>query len=586
MSLCAGSRDFLEATKRLKQRYMKRFRFLFLSVVLVIASSCNRDEVITTQLPEIVLEGDGVYSVIVGEEVRLAPDYRNAEGAKFEWVVGEEVVCTERAYVFIGEEVGEYYVTLTVTTDAGSDSEEMRIDVTAHDIPAIDILMEDITVAVGFKQTIMATVRQTDHECEIRWTVNDEEVATDVESYEFEATEVGTYRIVATVSNPHGEASDSVTIKAVNAEDLNLVYEFDLLEYHVVAGRTLLIHPSHLNKSEGITYTWTLDGEEQGAETNRAHYLFNSEEVGTHTLEVKATTYINEPIEVSHTFTIEVIEEGKYRRERTASSASVFSTVVEYMPAPGQFIGDMKTAGFTGEELTAEDARLYAEERLHQNKWVSLGAYGGYIVVAFDHSIENISGADLAITGNSFDGSSEPGVVWVMQDENGNGIADDTWYELKGSETGLDTTYQDYEVTYYRPTSSGMPVGWTDNKGASGTVDYLASFHNQPSYYPTWIAADSYTLRGTRLEARNYDRSGNGSMWVQPAYDWGYADNASERDCADAVNSLDIDNAIDILGKPIKLEYVDFVKVQSAVQSKSGWLGELSTEVCNFVEIM
>lgn len=128
-------------------------------------------------------------------------------------------------------------------------------------------------MAVGFKQTLMATVRQTDHECEITWSVNDEEVATNVTSYEFEAAEVGTYRIVATASNPHGEASDSVTIKAVNAEDLNLVYEFDLLEYHVVAGRTLLVRPSHLNKSEGITYMWTLDGEEQGAEANRAHYL-------------------------------------------------------------------------------------------------------------------------------------------------------------------------------------------------------------------------------------------------------------------------------------------------------------------------
>lgn len=566
---------------------MNKFRFLFLSVVLVIASSCNRDEVITTQpAPEIIVEGDGVYSVMVGEEVRLAPDYRNAEGAKFEWVVDEEVVCTERAYVFMSEEIGEYYVTLTVTTDTGSDSEEMRIDVTAHDTPAIDIAMEDVTVAVGFKQTIIATLRKTEHECEVTWMVNNEEVAKDVTSYEFEATEVGTYHIVAKATNPHGEASDSVTITVVNAEDLDLIYEFEATEYHITAGRTLLIRPSLVNKSEGVTYTWTLDGKEQVVETNRAHYIFNSSEVGTHTLEVKATTSINEPIEVSHTFTIEVIEEGKYRRERTAASASVFSHVVEYMPAPGQFIGDMKTGGFSGEELTAEDAAAYAEGRLRQNNWVSLGAFGGYIVVAFDHSVENISGADIAIAGNSFDGSSEPGVVWVMQDENGNGEADDTWYELRGSETGKGSTIQEYEVTYYRPTSSGMPVGWTDNKGGSGTIDYLASFHNQPSYYPTWITADSYTLRGTRLEARNYDKSGNGAMWVQPAYDWGYADNASERDCADAVNSLDIDNAIDILGNPVELEYVDFVKVQSAVQSKSGWLGELSTEVCNIVEIM
>ena len=566
---------------------MRRFlEFIFLSVLAINTSSCNRDEVLTADLPEIIIEGDGIYSVKVGEELRLAPDYRNSDGATFEWRIGNDVVGTERAYIFMAEEAGEVYITITVTTDAGTDSEELRIDVTELDTPAIDIAMEDVTVAVGFKKTITATVRKTEHECEIRWTVNDEEVATDVESIEFEATEVGTYRIVATATNPDGEASDSVTIKVVNAEDLDLIYEFEATEYHITEGRTLIIRPSAINKSEGVTFLWILDGEEQGADTNMPHFLFNSSEVGKHTLEVKATTYINTPIEISHTFSVEVIEEGKYRRERTAASASVFSEVVEYLPAPGQFIGDMKTGGFTGEELTAEDARVYAEKRLQQNNWVSLGAFGGSIVVVFDHSIANNDDYDFAIKGNSFDGSSEPGVVWVMQDENGNGLADDTWYELKGSETGLDTTYQEYEVTYYRPTSSGMPVAWSDNKGGSGTIDYLASFHNQPSYYPTWITEDSYTLRGTRLEARNYDKSGNGSMWIQPAYDWGYADNASTKDCEDAVNSFDIANAIDAMGESVELDYIDFVKVQSAVQSKSGWLGELSTEVCNFVEIV
>lgn len=567
---------------------MKLFRFfLFLSVVMVIASSCNRDEVITTQpLPEIILEGDGVYSVMVGEEIRLAPEYRNAEGAKFEWRIDDEVVGTERAYVFQATEAGEVYVSISVTTDSGSDTEELRIDVGEAETPAIDIAMEDIVVAVGYKQAITATLRKTENECKVTWSVNDEEVAKDVTSYEFEAKEVGTYHIVAKASNLHGKAEDSVTITVVTAEDLNLVYEFDTKEYHTTEGRTLLIRPSQLSKSEGVTFVWTLNGESNDAEWNNPHFMFSSEEVGTHTLEVKATTHINAPIEVCHTFTIEVIESGKYRRERTATSTSLFSEVLEYMPAPGQFIGDLKTGGFTGEELTAEDAANYAEQRLRQNNWVSLGAFGGYIIVAFDHSVANSSGPDLAITGNSFDGSSEPGVVWVMQDENGNGLADDTWYELAGSETGEATTIQEYEVTYYRPTSNGMPVGWSDNRGGSGTIDYLASFHNQPSYYPTWITAESYTLRGTRLEARNYDRSGNGSMWVQPAYDWGYADNASERDCADAVNSLDIDNAIDILGRPTKLKYIDFVKIQSAVQSKSGWLGELSTEVCNIAEII
>ena len=333
---------------------MRRFlEFIFLSVLAIITSSCNRDEVLTADLPEIIIEGDGIYSVKVGEELRLAPDYRNSDGATFEWRIGDDVVGTERAYVFMAEEAGEVYITISVTTDAGNDSEELRIDVTEPDTPAIDIAMEDITVAVGFKQTITATVRKTEHECEIRWIVNDEEVATDVESYEFEATEVGTYHIVATATNPYGEASDSVTIKVVNAEDLDLIYEFEATEYHITEGRTLIIRPSAINKSEGVTFLWILDGEEQGADTNMPHFLFNSSEVGKHTLEVKATTYISATIEVSHTFTVEVIEEGKYRRERTAASASVFSEVVEYLPAPGQFIGDMKTGGFNGEELTA-----------------------------------------------------------------------------------------------------------------------------------------------------------------------------------------------------------------------------------------
>ena len=564
---------------------MNLFRLLFLSVAVVIASSCNRDEVITADpLPEIILEGDGVYSVMVGEEVRLAPDYRNAEGAQFEWTIDDEVVGTERAYVFSSEEIGQVYITLTVTTPAGSDSEEMRIDITAHDTPAVDIAMEDMTVAVGFSQRITATVRQTTEAATVVWSVNDEDVAEGL-AYDFVAEEIGVYHIVVTTSTHHATASDSVTIEVVRAEDLSLIYEFESAEYHTVEGRNLLIAPRKLNKSEGVTFEWMLD--DQTMEWTKSYYVFNSEEVGQHQLDVVATVYINNaPCVATHTFTIEVIEEGKYRREPTASSSAVFSHVVEYMPAPGQFIGDLKTGGFTGEELTAEDAAAYAERRLREQQWVSLGAFGGYIVVAFDHSIANGNGADIAIGGNSFDGSSEPGVVWVMQDENGNGEADDTWYELRGSETGHPSTYQNYEVTYYRPTMPAMSIGWSDNRGNSGTVDYLASFHNQPYYYPTWITESSYTLRGTRLEARNYDRSGNGSMWILPAYGWGYADNASTVDCENGINSLDIANAIDQLGNPIVLDYVDFVKVQSAVQSKSGWLGEMSTEVCNFMEIV
>ena len=274
-------------------------------------------------------------------------------------------------------------------------------------------------------------------------------------------------------------------------------------------------------------------------------------------------------------------------RAATDSSSVCWNEVLEYTPAPGQFIGETKTGGFTGEETTPADAVAYAEGRLTENKFVSLGGFGGYIVVGFDHSIDNVEGYDLAIRGNAFDGSSEPGIVWVSRDENGNGLADDLWYELAGSDTMAETTIRSYSVTYYRPEADGQPVKWIDSNGEEGEVDYLEAYHKQPSYYPTWIGKDSYTLTGTRLEARNYDKSGNGSYWVQPAYDWGYVDNFSAVDyLADdkTLNLFDFANAIDEQGTTVELEYVDFVKVQTAVNTKSGWLGEQSTEVTDFID--
>lgn len=292
---------------------------------------------------------------------------------------------------------------------------------------------------------------------------------------------------------------------------------------------------------------------------------------------------------------------GEFYRARTAESKADWNKVYEYTPAPGQFINELKTGGFDGTQTTQEAAIAYAEQRMSEvdnngnpyPNWVSLGGFGGYIVVGFDHSIDNSGSYDIGIIGNSFSGSSEPGIVWVMQDENGNGLPDDTWYELAGSETGKPETIQNYAVTYYRPSEPMQPVKWTDNQGNSGEIDYLKQFHRQEYYYPLWIEEDSYTLTGTCLQAKNYDTSGNGSYWVNVEYEWGYADNfspidrLSDEDNASAganANHFRISDAIDADGKHKELEYIDFVKVQVGVNAKSGWLGEVSTEVFGFYD--
>ena len=107
-------------------------------------------------------------------------------------------------------------------------------------------------------------------------------------------------------------------------------------------------------------------------------------------------------------------------RAKTETSVAYQTKVFEYTPAPGQFINDTKTGGFTGNETTSEVASIYAEQRMKNGTFVSLGGFGGYIVVGFDHSIPNKSGYDLRIRSIAIDNSSEPGIVWVMQDSNGN----------------------------------------------------------------------------------------------------------------------------------------------------------------------
>lgn len=281
------------------------------------------------------------------------------------------------------------------------------------------------------------------------------------------------------------------------------------------------------------------------------------------------------------------------RKEGGGGSAadSDFDRVFEFLPAPGQFINE-KVSGYSGES-TAEEAALYAEKRLKSGLYLSLGGFGGYVVVGFDHDIINSGGYDLAIGGNQTETANEPGIVWVMSDDNGNGQPDDTWYELAGSDSGSDyaasETVRDYEVTYYRPTEVGQPVLWRDSLGETGEIDYIAAAHRQDSYYPAWIKTDSYTLSGTRLKARNYDRDGDGQYWVNPAYDWGYADNLGS-DCVKGGSMeglpagmfftlLKISNAVDADGVPVHLDRIRFVKVQTGVNTKSGWLGESSTEI-------
>ena len=286
----------------------------------------------------------------------------------------------------------------------------------------------------------------------------------------------------------------------------------------------------------------------------------------------------------------------------TDKETPYITRVVDFRPAVGQFTNQLPEyeAGDTQESMN----RKVLDAIGNNNRGlISLGGFGGYVVVGFDHTIENREGlCDFRVLGNAFYangqseyGSSEPGVIQVAYDANRNGQPDaDEWYEIAGSsyptaneswlaqaqEAGNDVqTILNYEITYYRPASEpGAPteqyIRWEDNQGQSG-YKAMNSTHLQ-SYYPQWITDDQITFTGTRLPQNGIDMSGAGNNYCLYKFAYGYADN--EVNTSDRA-AIDIDWAVDAEGNPVHLPGVDFIRIHTGVNQENGWLGECSTEI-------
>ena len=276
-----------------------------------------------------------------------------------------------------------------------------------------------------------------------------------------------------------------------------------------------------------------------------------------------------------------------------AQNSPYISKVYDFLPAPGQFVNELPEY-MDGDSHEAILAKV--EEQICGDKdpgMISLGGFGGYVVFGFDHPVANVEGAyDFKIYANAFmaagssvGGSCEPGIVMVSVDANGNGLADDEWYELAGSDYGKETTIKNYSITYYKPDADKTPtpegmmtdttyIRWTSSEGDEGYV-MKNSFHNQ-SYWPEWYEGETIEFVGTKLADNAFDQSGNGTYYVLTRLDWGYVDNYAN----DIDEGFKIDWAVDAEGNPKHLTHIDFVKVYTAVNQYCGWIGETSTEVC------
>lgn len=273
--------------------------------------------------------------------------------------------------------------------------------------------------------------------------------------------------------------------------------------------------------------------------------------------------------------------------------AQYVSEIVEYQPAPGQLINI--------ESIGSPQA---AESIIgHTNGLVSLGAFGGYIIVKMDQAIENDPGnpfgVDFSVFGNSLNDWCEAGAVYVMKDENGNGIPDEEWFLLAGSDYYWSDSYSNYYLHYFNPQQAQMNIPWVDQNQDSGFV-FSNSIHQQEyypssSYFPN-IDEHSQFYQAPLIQGdmdfsepglvRSYERA------------FGYADNhprgsapyhipdnpyTLEKENAGG-DAFDISWARNANGDLVSLDKIHFIKIATAMNQSGGHLGEISTEITGIID--
>jgi hypothetical protein len=308
------------------------------------------------------------------------------------------------------------------------------------------------------------------------------------------------------------QATGTVTLTILERQPPHLFFDYGRRistedpvpgRYTVTEGRTLVIAPVLWRIPEGAAFSWTVSG---GSYTANGEFLtFNPDTpAGDYTATVTAS-FDGQSVQASTT--VECVNAASPPSPSTVGT-DTFATYMRY--APGDHLW------FAG----------------------SLGGFGGYAMGPIH--IDNLPGLDIICGTNAFGGWQEPGVVWVMQDENRNGVADDTWYELEGSGCSLTRRYA---VTYYDNHA------WEDSFGDYGTYS--------SGSYP--VKVSPITFVGTKVKMLSINIKG-------------YADSLFPY--------CDISDAVQADGTTLDppLTHIDFAKTHTGEHMYTQLFGERSTE--------
>ena len=415
------------------------------------------------------------------------------------------------------------------------------------------------TIQAGETIQLVPDIENMDETSSYTWTFEDKVVGHD-NYYTFTSEDPGEYFIQLCVTNRYGKVDDEVKITVVEKEVVEYPeipehngWKFPWTEINVALGRTIKVKAYMTGDTE-------------------VYEEFAANEEGRH---IVTLSYNGQ----SQDFVINVCPEaGTYRRPSTGKA--MVNRVYEYMPAPGHQVNGYIIVGESYPDNCTHEQACDSVLAHFSRKWsVSLGGQGGYLIAGFDHSVPAGGAAyDLCIKGNPFSYQSEPGIIWVSQDVNGDGLPNDQWFELAGSEYGSANHTTEYAITYFRPEKAKSAVGWRDSNNDTGYIPYMSYWNPKPFYWQPWQKENEMTFFGSRLKDRSTYEKGISDI---PPYDWGYADNLGDfiDGPAGKMGYYKISNARTWDGKPADLQYIDFIRIQTAQTGSTPNLGEISTEV-------
>ena len=308
---------------------------------------------------------------------------------------------------------------------------------------------------------------------------------------------------------------------------------------------------------------------------------------------------------------------------------SPFATrVMAFVPAPGQFV---QSAMFNDPAAALGPPATGGLSAANNSKVVSLGGFGGTITLGFDHAIvnqpatgpdgANPAGVDFVVYGNPFFVATNPsrrfaeaGVIEVSADANGNGLADDAWFVIRGS---------------HLPGGAGIGVAGGVPAGAlvSVTYDDDASDGTHGPANATWIPPERSGSGSWTVSAFLLPSAFNGPIVNNPLGSastsegfCGYADCTpglllGDLDADGAIDdetvtaesfftrpddpfvvgvspgsgggdAIDISWAVDAsTGLAANLQSIDFVRITTAVNFAHPVFGENSTELSGIAEV-